>query len=101
MRAHGHRRATLSVFLLMVAIAAPAIAGTLSLSPTSVTVPVGGEQRLTAFWNGTATTAVTWSVNGIVGGNSVVGFINSTGRYAARVTTHGLDRDSNGQERRN
>jgi len=82
-RANGHRRATLSVFLLMLTIAVPATAGTLTVSPTSVTVLVGADQQLTAYSSGVPTTAVTWSVNGILGGNSLFGSINSSGKYRA------------------
>ncbi|MFI5365528.1 MAG: DUF1800 family protein [Candidatus Binatia bacterium] len=85
-RTHGHRQLTLTLLLLMVAAAAPAIAQTLTVSPTSASVAVGGDRRLTAYANGVATTAVRWSVNGIAGGNSVVGFIDSTGKYTAPAT---------------
>lgn len=85
-RTHRHRQLALALPLLMVAAAAPAIAQTLTVSPTSASVAVGGDRRLTAYANGVATTAVRWSVNGIAGGNSVVGFIDSTGKYSAPAT---------------
>ena len=85
MRAYGHRRWTLGLLLLTAASAVPAFAGTVTVtvSPASVSVPMGGVRRLTAFVNGTASSAVAWSVNGIAGGNSVVGVIDATGRYTA------------------
>ena len=82
MRTYGHRRLTLGL-LLMGAIAAPAIAQTVTVSPAAVTLPVGADRILTAYVNGVASTAVTWAVNGIPGGNSTVGFINATGKYTA------------------
>jgi uncharacterized protein (DUF1800 family) len=82
-RVYGLRRLMLDVFLLMVPIAAPAIAQTVTVSPTSVSLPVGSDRRLTAYVNGAVTTAVRWSVNGVAGGNSAVGFIDSAGKYTA------------------
>lgn len=43
----------------------------------------GDSQTFTATVTGTTTTGVTWSVNGMPGGNSSVGTINSTGLYTA------------------
>jgi len=54
-----------------------------SVSPSAVTVPDFGTQQFTASLNGSPTTAVTWQVNGIVGGNQTVGFISMNGLYAA------------------
>ena len=34
--------------------------------------PVGAARRLTAYADGVVTTAVLWSVNGLVGGNAIV-----------------------------
>jgi uncharacterized protein (DUF1800 family) len=58
-------------------------AATVTVSPSSVTIPAGGDQRLTATVSGSSTTAVTWTVNNIPGGNSTVGTIGNTGRYVA------------------
>ena len=59
-----------------------------SLSPSSANVPTGGEQVFTATVSGTgsAGTSVTWSVNGISGGNSTVGTISSTSGTTALYT---------------
>src|SRR6266851_9156137 len=56
-----------------------------SLSPTAATVPIGGSQQfsssvLYAFSTGKT---LIWAVNGIQGGNSTVGTIDSTGLYTA------------------
>jgi Cellulase (glycosyl hydrolase family 5) len=54
-----------------------------SISPTSANVQVGQSQQFTATVSGTTNTAVTWLVSGILGGNSSVGTISSTGLYTA------------------
>jgi hypothetical protein len=46
-------------------------------------VLLGNTQQLTATVTGTSNAAVTWSVNGISGGNPMVGTISSTGLYTA------------------
>src|SRR5206468_5870266 len=53
--------------------------GTVSvtISPTSASVAVGGSQPFTATVSGNANTSVTWSVNGILNGNSSVGTVNN------------------------
>jgi hypothetical protein len=42
-----------------------------------------GTQQFTAASNGTPTSAVTWQVNGITGGNQTIGFISASGLYVA------------------
>ncbi len=59
------------------------VSATLTVSPSSATVPLGGTQQFTASLNGTVQTTAMWSVNGVQGGNSTVGTIDSTGRYTA------------------
>jgi hypothetical protein len=54
-----------------------------SVSPASATVRVGYPQTFTATVTGTTNTAVTWSVNDIAGGDTVVGTIDSAGHYIA------------------
>jgi hypothetical protein len=56
-----------------------------AISPTSVTVSTGAGQSFTASVTGTGapSTAVTWSVNGIAGGNSTLGTIASNGAAGA------------------
>ncbi len=62
------------------------IAITVSLSPTTASVPSGGAQVFTASVSGTTNTGVTWSVNGIAGGNSTIGTIANTGTGTATAT---------------
>ena len=54
-----------------------------TLSPTSATVAVGGTQQFTATVQNTNNTAVTWQVNGVTGGNATVGTVSSSGLYTA------------------
>ncbi len=56
----------------------------ISVSPTSATLALGsGTQTFIASVSNTSSTAVTWKVNGIAGGNAVVGTISATGTYTA------------------
>src|SRR6266704_971733 len=56
-----------------------------SLSPTTATVPIGGSHQFTSsvlYAFSTGKTLI-WAVNGIQGGNSTVGTIDSIGLYTA------------------
>jgi hypothetical protein len=59
---------------------------TVTVSPTTAQVPGGATQQFTATVTGPSNTSVTWSAGGVVGGNSTVGTINSTGLYTAPST---------------
>jgi parallel beta-helix repeat protein len=54
-----------------------------SISPSSAALHVGASQQFTATVSGSSNTGVTWSVNGVVGGNSTTGTISSSGLYTA------------------
>jgi hypothetical protein len=57
---------------------------TVSVSPSSASVPVNTKKQFTATVSGSSNPAVTWDVNGTVGGNGTVGFIDSaSGTYTA------------------
>jgi parallel beta-helix repeat protein len=56
---------------------------TVTVSSSSSSVLLGSTQQFTATVTGTSNAAVTWSVNGISGGNSTLGTISSTGLYTA------------------
>jgi hypothetical protein len=56
---------------------------TVSVSPASTTAIAPGSTVFTASVSGTANQQVTWSINGVAGGNSTVGTISSSGTYAA------------------
>jgi uncharacterized repeat protein (TIGR03803 family) len=59
---------------------------TVTVSPTSAQVQTSGSQQFTATVMGTNNTAVTWSVDGINGGNSTFGTISTNGLYMAPNT---------------
>ncbi len=56
---------------------------TISVTPASAPVPLGESQPFAAAVEGAQNTAVTWSVNGIPGGNPSVGSIDANGVYTA------------------
>ena len=57
----------------------------IGISPTSVTVSTGAGQEFTATiaGAGASSNALTWSVNGVAGGNSILGTIVSNGAASA------------------
>ena len=61
----------------------PSSAVSVSLNQSSVNVALGGTAQFTATVQNTTNTAVTWSVDGVVGGNSSGGTISATGLYTA------------------
>jgi hypothetical protein len=55
-----------------------------TVTPATASVQVGnGMQTFTAAVTNTSNTAVTWSVNGVAGGNATVGMISAAGVYKA------------------
>ena len=58
-----------------------------SISPTVATLATGQTQQFTATVTNTTNTAVSWSVDGIVGGNAGVGIIATSGLYTAGTST--------------
>ena len=56
---------------------------TITLTPTTASVPTTQNQQFTAAVTGGSTSAVVWEVNGIAGGNTTLGFINTGGLYTA------------------
>jgi len=61
----------------------------IGISPGGAVILPRGTQQFTATIAGISNTAVTWSVDGIAGGNSSVGTIDSTGLYTAPNATGG------------
>lgn len=59
-----------------------------NVAPASANVPTGGAQVFTATVTGTGSpaTAVTWSVNGMAGGNATLGNIVASGNGSATYT---------------
>jgi hypothetical protein len=58
----------------------------ISVSPTSASVPAGATQQFTATVQNTTNTNVTWQVNGVTGGDSAHGTISAAGLYTAPST---------------
>ena len=61
----------------------PPPAVSVSVSPATSTVEIGGTVQFTATVRNTSNTAVTWQVNDIAGGDATVGAISSAGLYTA------------------
>jgi hypothetical protein len=90
------RRAYLSLLVFLIAIQLgcgntgsqtktppPNTTVTVSVSPASANVRVTGTQTFTATVTNSSNQSVTWSVNGVAGGNATVGTISSAGKYTA------------------
>ena len=56
---------------------------TVSLNQSSMNVAVGATAQFTATVQNTTNTAVSWSVDGVAGGNSTTGTISASGLYTA------------------
>lgn len=56
---------------------------TVAVSPSSSTLALGNNLTFSATVTGSANPAVTWTVNGILGGSTSVGTISSAGLYSA------------------
>lgn len=72
-----------ATLLLGLAASPPARAATVTVAPPTAALAPLGTQQFTATVNGTASTAVTWMVNGIPGGAPLLGTISTTGLYTA------------------
>ncbi len=57
-----------------------------TVTPNPVNVAVSTQEQFTATVTGTSNTTVTWQVNGIVGGNTTVGTISTSGLFQAPAT---------------
>jgi hypothetical protein len=66
-----------------VTVSATSGAVKVSVSPQSVSLSGMNTQQFSASVSGTSNAAVTWSVNGVSGGNSSVGTVSSAGLYSA------------------
>jgi hypothetical protein len=64
---------------------APAVS--VAISPTSASVQVNLTQHFTATVTGNSNISVTWSVDGIAGGNTTVGTVSTSGLYTAPSAT--------------
>ncbi len=56
------------------------------VTPATATVRTGNQQAFTATVTGALNLSVTWTVNGVAGGNSTIGTIAANGAYTAPLT---------------
>jgi hypothetical protein len=84
------KRVTLSTLAALAVITMAACGGNgappspvVTVSPATANVQEGATQQFTATVSNTNSTAVSWQVNGVAGGNAAVGTISSTGLYTA------------------
>jgi uncharacterized protein (DUF1800 family) len=61
----------------------PPLTIAVKVSPATATVRDGGSQQFSATVTGSSNTAVSWSVNGVAGGNSTYGTVSANGLYKA------------------
>jgi len=59
------------------------VPGTIAISPPSADIVTRGTQQFTAGQTGNPSATFSWSVNGIVGGDTTVGIISTTGFFVA------------------
>jgi hypothetical protein len=57
-----------------------------TVAPLTANVRAGSAQQFVATVSGTTNSSVTWSVNGVAGGNSTTGTINSAGLFVAPLS---------------
>jgi hypothetical protein len=74
---------TVSNRVTVTVTAAPAPAVRVTVSPASASVPTRQSYQFAAAVTGTSNAKVVWKVNGVAGGNSTVGRVNSAGVYTA------------------
>ncbi|MFZ1010265.1 MAG: hypothetical protein WAN65_25735 [Candidatus Sulfotelmatobacter sp.] len=55
----------------------------LSISPTSATAAPSGTEQFSATVQGLTNSSLTWSVDGVTGGNSTIGTVSTSGLYTA------------------
>ncbi len=69
--------------LMFALVACPQPTPAISVSPSSTTLGTNESLQFTATTNNLSSTAVTWYVNDVAGGNATVGTISATGLYKA------------------
>jgi len=83
MRRQQHSVVRLAWLIGALALPAAASAQIVRVVPSALTVPASSTRRLTATVNGSPSMAVSWSINGVAGGNASVGTIDRYGTYTA------------------
>ena len=97
------RRAILLIFLAFILVHAgcgstgtkntspPPPGISISITPTAANVRSGATQPFSATVTGTTNDGVSWSVNGLAGGNATIGTISANGVYTAPSTLPALN----------
>jgi len=70
-------------YAIIAATASITITDVVTISPTSASVAIETTSQFAFTVNGSANSSVTWSVNGVAGGNASIGTITSSGLYQA------------------
>lgn len=70
-------------FSLAILLVGNAWAATVGITPMSESLPLGYSRNFATVVSGLTDTSVSWSVNGIPGGDATVGTIDSMGKYTA------------------
>ena len=95
----SHAAGTLSTAVFRsYAVTSPAVSNApLAASPRNASTLAGGKVQYSAALYGAATGAVTWTVDGVVGGSAATGTISAAGLYTAPATpgTHTIGVASN------
>jgi len=81
--AGGHTVTATSIFSPRSSGSAAVSVISMTIMPTSAMLQPNGMQQFTATVQGTNNQGVTWSVDGVIGGNNMVGTITTTGLYTA------------------
>jgi hypothetical protein len=81
------KKANAAVTVNPITVPPPVISVT--ISPISATLAVSTTQQFAAMVTGTTNTGVTWSVDGVAGGNTTVGTVSSSGLYTAPALSGG------------
>ena len=87
--------------LCVLGFLAPALAATLTISPASESVPIGGTRAFVAVLAGSPTSAVTWFVNGVPGNKSDIAVCQAVAGIARSLGlglgAEGIERDAQRQ----
>jgi hypothetical protein len=67
----------------IVTITTPVVNAVVAVAPTNASVPAGTTVQFSSTVTGTTNSVVAWYVDGVLGGNSTVGTLSSTGLYTA------------------
>ncbi len=88
MRTPTHSRKLHILLAVLLGLAAVhAASAQVVIAPTGVSLPVGSSRQFSATVSGAPASGASWTVNGLPGGDSTVGYISPTGLYYAPAKT--------------